>query len=336
MVDIAGMALLTPLTASEVRLAARSVGLEALALNGLTAGSVNSNFELITTSGTFFLRLFEEQDRVGAEREARLLLRLQREGVPVVVPLQKLDGSGFTSQVQGKPVAIYPMVLGTHRCQASVSLGDVAQVGGALARVHLVGSQLDPRDELTTASRFDWQTIAQRLRKLDRSALSDELSAAQSLLLAGLDEVSTWHWHSGDVSLIHGDLFRDNVLFVEGAPEPSLALLDFESASSGRIAFDVMVTLLAFCFGTTVDLGLARALLDGYEQVRPLREPECEDLFRAGKLACLRFASTRITDYELRSKGLGKYKDYRRWLARLRWLEDLGEGGVQSSLGRIG
>ena len=334
MVDIAGMALLTPLTASEVRLAARSVGLEVLALNGLTAGSVNSNFALTTTSGTFFLRLFEEQDRAGAEREARLLLRLQLEGVPVVVPLQKLDGSGFTSQVQGKPVAIYPMITGTHRCQASVSIEDVAQVGGALARVHRVGSQLDPREELTTASRFDWQTIAQRLRKIDRGALSDELSAAQSQLLAGLDEVSTWHWHSADVTLIHGDLFRDNVLFVEGAQEPSLALLDFESASTGRIAFDVMVTLLAFCFGTTVDLALARALLDGYEEVRPLQGAEQADLLLAGKLACLRFTSTRITDYELRPKGLGKYKDYRRWLARLRWLETLGEAGLRTSLGR--
>jgi hypothetical protein len=48
----------------------------------------------------------------------------------------------------------------------------------------------------------------------------------------------------------------------------------------------------------------------------------------------LRFASTRITDYELRARDLGKYKDFRRWLARLQWLEELGQGGLQDSLGR--
>jgi homoserine kinase type II len=328
------MALLTPLTASEVRLAARSVGLEVLELHGLTAGSVNSNFELMTPSGTFFLRLFEEQDRAGAEREAQLLSRLHHAGVPVVVPLKKLNEPGFTSEVHGKPVAIYPMVRGVHRCQATVGLSDVMAVGRALARVHVVGSQLDPREALTHPSRFDSQAVAQRLRNLDPLLLSPELSSARSSLLAELEGVPAWQWRSSEVALIHGDLFRDNVLFLDDGQDSSLALLDFESASIGRIAFDVMVTLLAFCFGTTLDLALARALLDGYEQVRPLQTQERADLFVAGRLACLRFASTRITDYELRARDLGKYKDFRRWLARLQWLEELGQGGLQDSLGR--
>ncbi len=50
--------------------------------------------------------------------------------------------------------------------------------------------------------------------------------------------------------LIHGDLFRDNVLWREGEIS---ALLDFESASRGSRPFDLMVTILAWCFGDSLD-----------------------------------------------------------------------------------
>ena len=46
-------------------------------------------------------------------------------------------------------------------------------------------------------------------------------------------------------AVVHGDLFRDNVLWapaVAGGTGPKIgALLDFESASRGHVAFDLMV-----------------------------------------------------------------------------------------------
>ena len=44
-------------------------------------------------------------------------------------------------------------------------------------------------------------------------------------------------------------------------------------------------------------------------------------------MAALRFAVTRITDYELRPRGVVAFKDYRRFLRRLDAVEEWGREG---------
>ena len=121
--------------------------------------------------------------------------------------------------------------------------------------------------------------------------------------------------------LIHGDLFRDNVLWAGGW---IVALLDFESASEGVFAYDLMVTVLAWCFGDGLDLTLMRALIAGYERVRPLSAEERAGLVAEGCAAALRFTITRITDYAMRvTDGPRVIKDWRRFERRLAQLEGL-------------
>jgi homoserine kinase type II len=118
----------------------------------------------------------------------------------------------------------------------------------------------------------------------------------------------------------HGDLFRDNVLW--GDSETILALLDFESASFGPFAYDLMVTALAWCFVDTLALPNVRALFEGYASVRVPAAEERRALEVEGALACLRFATTRITDFELRARpGEPPARDFRRFLQRLDALE---------------
>jgi homoserine kinase type II len=148
--------------------------------------------------------------------------------------------------------------------------------------------------------------------------------------MAELASLREWSPRSTEIPLVHGDLFRDNVLFSE---DGTIRLLDFESASIGLAAFDLMVTALAFTYGDRWDRSLARALVEGYRSQRELPLSEREDLFDAGRLACARFASTRITDYELRPRGVGVYKDFRRWLRRREELAALGPSGLLEFLG---
>ena len=127
--------------------------------------------------------------------------------------------------------------------------------------------------------------------------------------------------------VIHGDLFRDNVLWraTEGEGYDEIAaLLDFESASDGRFVYDLAVTVLAWSMGDELDVDLATAIVRGYERGRPLEEIE-RRAFRAElAIAALRFTTTRITDYAMRSGGGARViKDWRRFYRRFQAVETI-------------
>jgi hypothetical protein len=65
------------------------------------------------------------------------------------------------------------------------------------------------------------------------------------------------------------------------------------------------------------------AFLDGYSSMRRLLPAERAALAVEGGIACVRFATTRITDFAMRAlPGVAPKRDYLRFLARLRELED--------------
>ncbi len=324
------MALLTAITEEDARglLAAYAVGrLETL--DPLAAGSVNSNFSVQTAGPEgrrLFLRLYEERDRAGAEAETAMVERLAAAGVPAAEPVRRSDG-GLVSELRGKPAALFVWRQGSIRCGARVTLDDARQVGAALARVHLSGA-----GEAREPSRFRYEDLRARL---DRVAASGDVRFAPVVptlrdLLASAHESRTAGLPRG---LIHGDLFRDNVLWADDGRLS--ALLDFESASDGTFAYDLMVTVLAWCVGDDLDVERARAMREGYEQVRLLEDRERRSLAAEGAFAALRFAVTRITDFGMRTVpgGPPPPRDWRRFMMRFEKLRALGADGVRHALG---
>ncbi|HVY45099.1 MAG TPA: homoserine kinase [Minicystis sp.] len=322
------MAVLTPLTDDEAaRLGAR-YGLDVVRARGILAGSVNSNYELaLRGGGRVFARIYEEQTLGTAADEAALLDHLAARGVPTPRPLHLAaarPASGFVAEHAGKPVALFPWIDGEILCQARVDAGAARRVGEALARVHLAGASYAAKP-----GRFGPEQLAARLQRLHaRPDLPPDVAALLPALDAHLAAIAAAPRRTD--GLVHGDLFRDNVLFRGGE---IVALLDFESASLGSFPFDLMVTVLAFCFGDRLERELARALAAGYAATRRPAPDELERLYDEARFAALRFTITRITDFELRPRGAGVYKDYRRFLARLDALDRLGPDGLLTLLG---
>src|SRR5262249_53760381 len=114
------------------------------------------------------------------------------------------------------------------------------------------------------------------------------------------------------------------------------ALLDFEQASWGRLAYDVAVSLLAFGFGQDDFVpGVAGAFLAGYASVRAATPGERAAFGAELRFAARRFTATRITDvYLRRGGGAPGGKDFRRYLLRLRRVrEHLARGAGLLALG---
>lgn len=300
---------------AEARRLGAAYGLDVSSVQALSAGSVNSNFSMETSAGArLFLRVYEEQDLAGAQRELATIAALARLGVPTPAPLERLAG-GRADEHAGKPVGVHPWVEGESLCLGRVSPRVAWQLGSALARVHVCSPELGERSE----GRFRVQDLHARLDQVDRA---DARFATDTAFIRQRFERYTRELAERDrlpEGLIHGDLFRDNVLWRGGE---LAALLDFESASNGLFGYDLMVCVHAWCYGDSYDLALVAALFDGYAEVRAPEREEWRALTLLGSLAALRFATTRITDFSLRAPpGQPPVRDYKRFLSRLAALE---------------
>lgn len=311
------MAFLTGLTLAEAKGLGHHFGLEITRVEPLSAGSVNSNFRLEAASGElYFGRVFEEQGPAGAAAELRLLGELCRAGIPSTLPVLPIaEGVGVTHE--GKPFALYRWIAGRDLCLGQVSAAHLERLGEVLARLHLATSAVTP----LPAGRFGADGLRGRLEVIAAQG-RDEHRAAGAKIASKLAEYEGQRDPTIPHGVIHGDLFRDNVLWSE---TEIAALLDFESACMGPFVYDLMVCVWAWCYTAALQAERVSALFAGYCSVRPLSLSERAQLPIEGALACLRFATTRLTDFELRAlPGETPARDYRRFLRRL---EDL-EGGA--------
>jgi homoserine kinase type II len=303
------------MTLGEARELGLAYGLDVASVQALRAGSVNSNFRVETVARErFFLRVYEEQDLAGARRELNTIAQLARLGVPTPSPVERLGG-GRVAEHAGKPVGLHPWVEGEILCLARITPRVTAQLGAALARVHACSAPLSEIPE----GRFRIQDLHARLDHVDR--VDARYAADTAWIRQRLERYTQLLQAAGPLpqGLIHGDLFRDNVLWQQGELR---ALIDFESASLGRFGYDIMVCVHAWCYGDAYDPELVAALLDGYAAERALGAAEWNSLIALGALAALRFATTRITDFSLRTPvGETPTRDYRRFLSRLSALE---------------
>lgn len=92
--------------------------------------------------------------------------------------------------------------------------------------------------------------------------------------------------------VIHGDLFRDNVLFVDNRLS---GLLDFYSANTGALLFDLAITTNDWCCENgAINTDKLTALLAAYQSLRPLEALEKHHWKIQLRAAALRFWLSRL------------------------------------------
>jgi homoserine kinase type II len=273
----------------------------------IAAGTINSNFRIVTADATYFLRVNEGKSEQDVAYEAQLVEALAAGGVPTPTPIPARDGRRYASH-GGKWVSAFAWRAGVHL--DDVTHDQARQLGAALAKLHVVGQALPPR-----ASIYDHAHLVQRYRSFEGSSdpalapaiaiLGEELATAER---AQPIRAAATH------GIIHGDLFRDNVLWDGGS---IVAILDFEQASGGSLPYDLAVCINDWCWSTgAFRFDLVRTLLDGYRSVRALPPEDRAALVIEVRAAAARFTITRITDVYL-ARVPNPEKDFRAFLARV-------------------
>lgn len=263
---------------------------------GIAEGVSNSNW-LIETRGAggqsarFILTMYEKRVEVDdLPFFLGLLDHLAERDCPVPRTIHDRDGAAYRFH-DGKALALIEFLPGV-----SVSNPTPAQayaVGRALARLHLAGADF-------IASRAnglgpdEWRQLAAQCGTEGLNAIEPGLADLIQRELARITK--EWPRHLAH-SVIHADLFPDNVLMLDARVT---GLIDFYFACTDITAYDVAVTHAAWCFGSDgrrFDPALSTALLSGYEAGRPLSYEERAALPILARGAAMRFLMTRAYDW---------------------------------------
>jgi homoserine kinase type II len=278
----------------------------------IAAGTINTNLRVQTALGTRFLRVNEGKSAEEVAREAAIVLHLSGRGIPTPVPIRSTAGDWYV-RWRGEIVSLFPWLAGRTLARPAVSAEHARQVGRALGLLHKAGDTFPDR----RPGRYEPAEIERRLETIAPHAAIDPLLAdALARLRPELTSLRASRKDELPTGLIHGDLFIDNVLF-DG--DQLVALLDFEQASWGRLAYDLAVTVMAWAFGgDDFRPEIVAGIFEGYARERPLTEVEAEGFADELRFVACRFAVTRITDvYLKRGAGAAPGKDFRRYLQRL-------------------
>jgi len=257
---------------------------ELVDFHGIVAGITNTNYFLRSSSGEFVLTLYENHSVQTLDYILGLQYHLASNGVACALPVLD-NNTQLYSSLNNRPAAII------HRLPGLVckdpSLENCALIGTELARFHLAGRGYTLNR--SNPCGFNWGVVTcdkleSYLSDIDQQLLLEELQFYQRYPMSGLP-----------IGTLHADLFHDNVLF-DG--DSLSGIIDFDYACNDVLIYDLCVTINDWCIGTDggIDQNRMLAVMQAYQQLRPLLEQEQAALPMMFRAAALRFWLSRLHD----------------------------------------
>ena len=323
------MAVYTDVAADELAefLSGYDIG-ELLSYKGIAEGVENSNFLLHTTSGYFILTLYEKRVAKGdLPFFLALMAHLAVHGITCPQPVKNRRGEAL-AMLAGRPAAIITFLEGIWPRKPNAA--HCAGVGQVLAKMHLAGRDFR-MSRANALSVSGWRPLfdaaASRADELQHG-LRDFISAELDALESGI-----WPEHLPK-GVIHADLFPDNVFFLG---EKLSGVIDFTFACNDILAYDIAITLNAWCFEAdhSFNVTKARAFLNAYGRERKLSDAEQDALPLLARGAALRILLTRLVDwFNVPPGALVRPKDPLEYVRKLRFQQSVNsirDYGVEQS-----
>lgn len=286
------MAFYTTLTAEQVTSFIEPYDLgDLVSFEGIDGGIENTNYFVTTENEagqqTYVLTLFEEIGLKELPYFKRLTTHIADSGLPVPAPLKDRDDKVMKT-LADRPALLFRKFPGKQINQPDAS--HCAQMGRMLGKIHTAARYFPLMREAHRGPRW-WEEESQRviphLKDEDAALLKTQVDDYKAVTQQG------WELPQGT---IHGDLFVDNVLFVDGKMS---AVIDFYNACTGYLIFDVAVAVNDWCVdkeGKVIE-ELASAFIRAYAEERPFTDDEQAAWPLMLRTAAMRFWLSRLITF---------------------------------------
>ena len=285
---------------------------------GIAQGVENTNYLVVVHDADgaeqkYILTLYEKRvNPADLPFFLDLLQHVAAQKVACPRPILRRDGKLF-GEFQGKQASLVSFLHG--RSRTIIKNPHAASVGDALGKLHRAAEDFTGSRE-NALSLGGWQKLYAKIEgKLD--TIQPGLEALVKDELAWLTSV----WQALETlprGVIHADLFPDNVFF-EG--DDVSGVIDFYFACTDALAYDVAITLNAWCFeGREFSPTRSQLLLSQYQKQRKFAAAEIAAFPVLVRGAALRFLLTRAHDWIHRDpSALVRPHDPLEYAAKLRF-----------------
>ena len=251
---------------------------------GIKSGITNTNYFLMTAHDRFVLTLFEKNTIEDLPYFVDLMAHLAKNSFLCPKPIFKNNGTAL-SILKNKPALIVTCLKGKELNKPEVK--HCKAVGSSLAERHMKSANFKAQHQNTRD--LNWI-------KKTAETLFSELPQDESLLLREEILYQEKKNYKLPKSTIHGDLFRDNVLFLN---DQVSGFIDFYYACTDYLILDVAIAVNDWCVNNDGSFDEARlnAFLDAYKKIRSFNDDEDQAWNDILRLASLRFWVSRLNDF---------------------------------------
>ena len=279
------MSVYTSVNVEELKIWLQDYALDNLTdYQGIKSGITNTNYFLMTAHDRFVLTLFEKNTIEDLPYFVDLMAHLAKNSFLCPKPIFKNNGTAL-SVLKNKPALIVTCLKGKELNKPEVK--HCKAVGASLAELHMKSANFTAQHQNTRD--LNWI-------KKTAETLFSELPQDESLLLREEILYQEKKNYKLPKSTIHGDLFRDNVLFLN---DQVSGFIDFYYACTDYLILDVAIAVNDWCVNNDGSFDEARlnAFLDAYKKIRSFNDDEDQAWNDILRLASLRFWVSRLNDF---------------------------------------
>lgn len=311
------MAVYSPITQDELVAFLKQYEIGSLKkYEGILEGIENTNYKIITSQNIYILTIFEKRVKL---EDLPFFINLKKHLIKKKFccpkPIVNKDGKAINT-LKGKACVLISYLAGTktnrisdHHCE---------QVGKVLSSLHQHTKDFAEK-RINGMNYTQWQNIFIKCQ----SATTNKYGSYIPFIKKELEFLKESWPNNLPTGIIHADVFQDNVFFINNQFS---GLIDFYFACNDFLAYDIALTINAWCFNDQNNFIQKRfiSFIKGYQDQRMLSDEEKKSLSILLRGAAVRILLTRLHDQLFHPEGaFVKPKDPQEYLKILKFHQSI-------------